>query len=215
MNIKSIKYESQNILSGKSGSSYDAIIQAITRHLRTGQRTSPVAEKKHQNKAKEKEQLINFAKDNNLFLDTIFQENFISEGAEQKVYIKDDRRVFKLNDAIYYASWEDYFHNLLLHNYFFADTAYHFLGFYMLDNDLFAVVGQNFIKADCLTNLNQVKVFLKANGFINTKNHDYFQPELGLILEGLHEENVLTNKGILYFIDTVFYVKPEIFWNQN
>ena len=72
MNIKSIKYELQNILSGKSGGSYDATIQAITRHLRTGQRTSPVAEKKHQNK--EKKQLINFAKNNNLFLDTISKE---------------------------------------------------------------------------------------------------------------------------------------------
>jgi len=215
VNIKSIKYELQNILSGKSGGSYDATIQAITRHLRTGQRTSPVAEKKHQNKEKEKKQLINFAKNNNLFLDTISKENYISEGSEQKVYIKDDRRVFKLNDAIYYASWEDYFHNLLLHNYFFADTAYHFLGFYKYDNELFAVVEQNFIKADSVTNLNQVKVFLDANGFINTKNHDYFQPELGIILEDLHDENVLTNKGTLYFIDTVFFVQPEIFWKQN
>lgn len=215
MNIKSIKHELQNILSGKSGSSYDATIQAITRHLRTSQRTSPVAEEKHQNKAKEKEKLISFATQNNLFLDSILPQNYISEGAEQKVYMKDAQSVIKLNDAIYYASWEDYFHNLLLHNYFFTDTAYHFLGFYILDNDLFAVVRQNFIKADCLTNLDQVKVFLKANGFFNTKNNDYFQPELGVILEDLHDENVLTNKGILYFIDTVFYVKPEIFWQQS
>lgn len=67
MNNISIKYELQNILSGKSGGSYDATIQAITRHLRTSERTSPVAEEKHQNKAKEKEKLINFATKNNLF----------------------------------------------------------------------------------------------------------------------------------------------------
>jgi hypothetical protein len=212
MNNKSIKYELQNILSGKSGGSYDATIQAVTRHLRTSQRTSPVAEEKHQNKAKEKEKLINFATQNNLFLDTILNENYISEGAEQKVYIKDAQSVIKLNDAIYYASWEDYFHNLLLHNYFFADTAYHLLGFYILKDALNAVVSQNFIKTDSLTELHQVKVFLNTNGFINTKNNDYYQPELGIILEDLHDENVLTSKGMLYFIDTVFYVKPEIFW---
>jgi hypothetical protein len=212
MNNKSIKYELQNILSGKSGGSYDATIQAVTRHLRTSQRTSPVAEEKHQNKAKEKEKLINFATQNNLFLDTILTENYISEGAEQKVYIKDAQSVIKLNDAIYYASWEDYFHNLLLHNYFFADTAYHLLGFYILKDALNAVVSQNFIKTDSLTELHQVKVFLNTNGFINTKNNDYYQPELGIILEDLHDENVLTSKGMLYFIDTVFYVKPEIFW---
>jgi len=212
MNNKSIKYELQNILSGKSGGSYDATIQAVTRHLRTSQRTSPVAEEKHQNKAKEKEKLINFATQNNLFLDTILNENYISEGAEQKVYIKDAQSVIKLNDAIYYASWEDYFHNLLLHNYFFADTAYHLLGFYILKDDLYAVVSQNFIKTDSLTELHQVKAFLNTNGFINTKNNDYYQSELGIILEDLHDENVLTSKGMLYFIDTVFYVKPEIFW---
>jgi len=212
MNNKSIKYELQNILSGKSGGSYDATIQAVTRHLRTSQRTSPVAEEKHQNKAKEKEKLINFATQNNLFLDTILTENYISEGAEQKVYIKDAQSVIKLNDAIYYASWEDYFHNLLLHNYFFADTAYHLLGFYILKDDLYAVVSQNFIKTDSLTELHQVKAFLNTNGFINTKNNDYYQSELGIILEDLHDENVLTSKGMLYFIDTVFYVKPEIFW---
>lgn len=212
MNNTSIKYELQTILSGKSGSSYDATIQAVTRHLRTSQRTSPMAEEKHQNKAKEKEKLINFASQNNLFLDAISPENYISEGAEQKVYSKDNQLVIKLNDAIYYASWEDYFHNLLLHNYFFADTAYHLVGFYILNDALYAVVSQNFIKADSLTKLKHVKAFLNANGFINTKNNDYFQPELGIILEDLHDENVLTYKGMLYFIDTVFYVKPEIFW---
>jgi hypothetical protein len=126
--------------------------------------------------------------------------------------MKDDQTVLKLNDAIYYASWEDYFHNLLLHNFFFADTAYRLLGFFLTDGLLFAVVGQNFVKADGLTNLNQVKEFLESNGFMNTKNQDYFHEGLGIILEDLHDENVLTKQGMLYFIDTVFYVEPELFW---
>jgi hypothetical protein len=37
----------------------------------------------------------------------------ISEGAEQKVYLKDSEHVLKLNDAIYYNSWKDYLYNLL------------------------------------------------------------------------------------------------------
>lgn len=124
MSIKSIKNELQNILSGKSGYSYDAVIQAITRHLRTSQRTSPMAKEKHQNKTKETEKLIDFATKHSLFYYDIDENLYISEGAEQKVYIHDNKYVVKLNDAIYYASWEDYFHNLLLHNYFFSDTAY-------------------------------------------------------------------------------------------
>jgi hypothetical protein len=51
-----------------------------------------------------------------------------------------------------------------------------------------------------------VKTFLENNGFINKKNHDYYNEELGLILEDLHDENVLTQDGMLYFIDTVFYI---------
>ena len=50
------------------------------------------------------------------------------------------------------------------------------------------------------------------NGFENIRNNDYYNPFLGIILEDLHDENVLTQKGILYFIDTVFYIKPNIFW---
>jgi hypothetical protein len=47
---------------------------------------------------------------------------------------------------------------------------------------------------------------LANNGFDNTRNNDYYNPELRLILEDLHDENVLTQDGVLYFIDTVFYI---------
>lgn len=103
MNIKSIKYELQTILSGKSGNSYDALIQTIAHYLRTGQRTGPMAEEKHQNKAEEREKLIAFATENKLFYHDIEENKYISEGAEQKVYIKNEQYVLKLNDAIYYA----------------------------------------------------------------------------------------------------------------
>ncbi len=68
------------------------------------------------------------------------------------------------------------------------------------------------MEANQPTDLNLVKEFLSNNGFLNTKNNDYYNPQLGLILEDLHDENVLTANDILYFIDTVFYIKPEILW---
>ena len=111
-----------------------------------------------------------------------------------------------MNDAIYYASWIDYFHNLLLNNLFFPDTSYQLLGFYKDIDVVYAVVEQPYVKATEKTNLASVKIFLENNGFRNTKNHDYFNEELGLILEDLHDENVLTKNGMLYFIDTVFYI---------
>ena len=129
----------------------------------------------------------------------MIQDDFISAGAEQEVYINDGKTVIKLNDAIYYASWEDYFYNLLLHNYFFSDTAYHLVGFYWEDNTLFSVVEQPFVKSDTITDLNSVKDFMAANGFIHSRRHDYHHPELGVIIEDLHDENVLTQEGLLYF----------------
>lgn len=90
MDTKQIKHELQNLISGKSGTSYDALIQTVTHHLRSGKRTSPMAEEKHKNKSKEKEKLIEFAKLNNLILDAIPKERFIASGAEQKVYITGD-----------------------------------------------------------------------------------------------------------------------------
>ena len=122
--------------------------------------------------------------------------------------------VLKLNDSIYYESWIDYFENLLLNNYFFPDTAYKLIGFYKSEEDkVFALVEQHFVKATSPTNLKEVATFLKNNGFENTKNHDFYNPFLGIILEDLHDENVITSHGILYFIDTVFYIKREVLWS--
>lgn len=60
------------------------------------------------------------------------------------------------------------------------------------------------------TDLNRIKSFLSSNGFSNTWNNDYFNPDRGIILENLHDENVLTRNGVLYFIDTVFLFDRSI-----
>ena len=123
------------------------------------------------------------------------------------MYLKDSRSVVKLNDAIYYLSWEDYFTSLLLHNYFFPDTAYRLSGFAKDGEAVRAVVEQAFVKATEPTDLRHVEQFMLANGFVRIRNNDYLNPGLGIILEDLHDENVLTSNGVLYFIDTVFYLK--------
>ena len=165
-------------------------------------------------KKEETKSLIQFINENNLWNCNLNFKDFLSSGAEQRVFLS-NQKVLKLNDSIYYESWLDYFHNLLLNNYFFPDTAYELLRFYKSEDDtLYALVEQNYIKANAPTDLAQVKAFLKNNGFTNIKNNDYYNPELGLILEDLHDENVLTKDHVLYFIDTVFYLKANIFWQD-
>lgn len=72
---------------------------------------------------------------------------------------------------------------------------------------------QSFVSITTTTDLRQVKAFLKLNGFENNRNNDYYNPELGIILEDLHDENVLTKNDVLYFIDTVFYT-TAVFWDN-
>ncbi len=117
--LNDIKYELQYILSGKSEVKYGNTIQTIAGYLRRSQETGRLASKEKYFKRKETLELIDWINFNNFWYNTIDFNLFVSEGAEQKVYLKDDSFVLKLNDSIYYESWLDYFHNLLLNNYFF------------------------------------------------------------------------------------------------
>ncbi len=201
-----MKDDIQDILSGKSKVKHHHLIQTTCSYLKRSQGSGSMAEKQQQNKEQEAKKLILFADQNNLWVENINLDNYVSQGAEQKVFLKDGATVLKLNDSIYYTSWVDYFHNLLLNNLFFPDTAYNLLGFYKDQDVVYAVVEQPFVKATEKTDLSKVKIFMENNGFLNTKNHDYYNEELCVILEDLHDENVLTQNGMLYFIDTVFYI---------
>ena len=208
MNYKAIKDEIQNIIYGKSGNSQKTLIRTVADYLRASERTSTLVKKDKQYKQEETKKLIEFCNQNNLWVnEKVNFDLFVSEGAEQKVYIKNNKTVFKLNDAIYYESWQDYLINLQLNNYFFPDTTYTLVGFCLIDQIIYALLEQPFVTANESTDLEKVAEFMLENGFVNTRNHDYFNSELGIILEDLHDENVLTKDGVLYFIDTVFYMK--------
>lgn len=208
-----MKDELQSIISGNGKVRYGAGIQAITSYLRGSQETSKLAKDSKHFKIQETKILINYISEHDLFFNEIDIEKYISEGAEQKVYLKDGETVIKLNDSIFFNSWLDYLNNLLCHNFFFPVTAYNLLGFHLSDTILYAVVSQQFIKATSGTNLELVKEFLLENGFINTRNNDYINNDLNIILEDLHDENVLTENDVLQFIDTVFYIQPEFYSN--
>jgi hypothetical protein len=158
-------------------------------------------------KEEQAEFLINYCKSNNLLFNTLpSDEQYITRGGEALVYLAIDRRnVIKLNDAIYYATWLEFLNSVILHNLFFSNTAYNLLGFAIKENRLLAILQQPLIISDELVELDNIKEFLEFNGFKNTKRQDYENAELKLILEDMHDENVLRKAGILFFIDSVFY----------
>lgn len=200
-----LKNELHNIISGTSEVRFGTIIQAVASYLNDSEKSGSEAKSEKYFKKQEEQRLRDYIAHNNLWIDEIDFSQYVSEGAEQKVYLNGTEHVLKLNDSIYYSSWKDYFYNLLLHNYFFSDTAYNLLGFTENDNTLYAVVQQAFVSSTEDTNLESVKAFMAANGFENNRNNDYINNDIGIILEDLHDENVLTQNGVLYFIDTVFY----------
>ena len=206
-----LKNELHNIISGEGTVRFGTVIQSIASYLNDGAPASQKTENTKQLKEQETKRLEDYISQNNLWLPNIDFSQYVSEGAEQKVYLQGTDHVIKLNDAIYYSSWRDYFYNLLLHNFFFFDTAYNLKGYTKENDTLYAVVEQSYVAVTKNTDLDEVKLFLTSNGFKNIRNNDYQNQDLGIILEDLHDENVLTRNDVLYFIDTVFYLTDK-FW---
>ena len=210
--MKNIKNELQNIITGNGQIGDKNLIKTIQDVLRRNEKSIQISSQNKLVKSEEEIFLKNIIEAEDLtYKEEISESNYISEGAEQKVYRLDHKYIIKLNDTIFYASWRDYFNSLLIHNYFFNSTKYELLGFKIINKKIFAVVKQRFVKADETVDLEQVKSFLEFNNFRNVRNNDYQNDELGLIFEDLHDENVLINNGILYFIDTIFYLTDNFY----
>lgn len=210
--MKNIKNELQNIITGNGQIGDKNLIKTIQDVLRRNEKSIQISSQNKLVKSEEEIVLKHIIEAEDLtYKEEISESNYISEGAEQKVYRLDDKYIIKLNDTIFYASWKDYFNSLLIHNYFFNSTKYELLGFKIINKKIFAVVKQRFVKADETVDLEQVKSFLEFNNFRNVRNNDYQNDELGLIFEDLHDENVLINNGILYFIDTIFYLTDNFY----
>lgn len=58
---------------------------------------------------------------------------------------------------------------------------------------------QPFIVSVAQADMKDVTAFLTFNGFVNTRRNDYLHPELALILEHMHDENVLVNSETSFF----------------
>jgi hypothetical protein len=158
-------------------------------------------------KEEQRKLLIEYCSQHNLWaIDLPGKERFLARGGEALVYLHNDQRhVIKVNDGVYYATWLEFFNSLLLHNLIFPNTAYELIGFLTEGDALLAVLKQPFVVSDKQVELGDIEKLLAFNGFENIRRNDYKHAELGLILEDMHDENVLVKDDTLFFIDTVFY----------
>ncbi|HZH63974.1 MAG TPA: hypothetical protein VEY10_03715 [Flavisolibacter sp.] len=201
----------KNITSGTVLTGQPDTCAAIRNLLCTSFATSTTVKDDFEGKAILKEEQVRFIepyiRQNNLWIAKLpGNDRFLTRGGEARVYLdSDNKNVIKLNDAVYYATWLEFFNSILLHNLIFGNTSYSLIGFFKENDRLHAVVRQPFIKSDAQVDLRDIKALLEFNGFSNTRRNDYQHEGLGLILEDMHDENVLVNSETLFFIDTVFY----------
>lgn len=153
--LDSLKNELYDVISGKSEVRYGSAIQAVARYLGNGAPSSSGIEDTKSFKKQETKRLENYISEKHLWILDIDFSQYVSEGAEQKVYLNGTDHVIKLNDAIYYNSWKDYFYN-----FFFSDTAYELIGFTKNEDILYAVVKQSYVSITDNTDLSRVKHFL-------------------------------------------------------
>jgi hypothetical protein len=98
-----LKNELHNIISGKSQVRFGTTIQAIASYLNDGSKSSIETQDSKQIRQQETKRLEKLITDQNLWISDIDFSQYVSEGAEQRVYLKDSDHVLKLNDAIYYS----------------------------------------------------------------------------------------------------------------
>lgn len=74
-----------------------------------------------------------------------YSNQYIGEGAEQKVYLKEDgKTVLKINPGRFHTTWLDYFNRLLFHAFFFPATKYTVVGFTEQEEQFAVITEQPF-----------------------------------------------------------------------
>jgi len=138
-------------------------------------------------------------------------------GAEQKVYPTGDCEYIKANNGSYHGHWLQYIERLRLHAILFPDTAYKVVGLLDDNGQLAIVVSQPEVYAAkdsegsyIGASRAQVEKHMASLGAFRFRNDDYYLASEDLLIEDLHDENVLLGSDgeTLRFIDPVIYQRP-------
>jgi hypothetical protein len=91
-----------------------------------------------------------------------------------------------------------------IHNLLFPNTGYSLLAFTEDSDKNPSIVLEQPLVQGGQAQLDPIKEFLTFNGFVHIKRPDYYNEALGLLLEDMHDENVIAKEDVLFFIDTLF-----------
>ncbi len=132
-------------------------------------------------------------------------------GCEHDVYpTADGKRFMKRTHGVLHATWLEYLNRLVMANHLFPAAPFRLAGFGTDDEGrFFAVVSQPAVfPARRGATRKEVGVLMRGFGFESVRRDDYIHPGLGLVVEDLHDQNVLVGPGgHLFVIDPVIFVR--------
>lgn len=134
------------------------------------------------------------------------------QGAEQRVtFDSATQTCLKANNGSYHGTWANYLERLKLHNLLFGALPYHLEGILLEEDSIHFLVRQPFAEAREGATRSQVEAEMAHRfGAYRFANEDYYLPQLDLIVEDLHGENVLVapDGKTLLFVDPVIFRRP-------
>jgi hypothetical protein len=130
-----IRQKLQNIISGTLLEEQEDHCTAIRNLLCQSFGSNPTVKREFESRSIVKEEQAHFlkihAENNKLWIPALAEgSQYLTRGGESEIYLAPDHKhVIKINDAVYYATWTEYFNSLVIHNLLFPGTIYELLGF--------------------------------------------------------------------------------------
>jgi hypothetical protein len=185
--VTTAKQHISSILAEQREKEHETTLEAATHIAARSQATSEAAKGREplnrkerswfnqQVKPLEETALKAWAKETNLWIDDDqvkeIAKRYIDEGAEQKVYLKEDgRSVLKINTGIFHGTWLDFFLRLIIHKALFPSTAYKLKGFIEAEEQICAIIEQPWVKVTRGILKEELDNYLKPLGFVNSNN---------------------------------------------
>lgn len=157
--------------------------------------------------------LEQWARQHHLLLDNDdFTRQWIRDGKKgetenETYYDEPSHRWIKRNNMLMHSTYLEFFHRLAMHNYLFPEAPVRLEGFVVNEGELMPVFSQPHVQADRGATLAEVVKYMSKMGFKQRRGPDFYNPDTGVLVEDLHDENVLVSPdGHLYIVDPIIFL---------
>jgi hypothetical protein len=162
--------------------------------------------------------LLKWAKKTGVLLDNDeFDRRWEQDGrkgeTENELYYDEaSHRWFKRNNMFMHVNYLEFLHRMALHNYLFPEAPVKLEGFVLNQDVLMPVMSQPHVRAERGATKQEVIKYMQKLGFKHKTGVDFYNPDTGVIVEDLHDENVLVdpeNPDHMYIVDPIIFLDDQ------